>query len=810
MGTFKLFSPSVRWVFPTRPKAPRLSLLLTAAIAGVILLTLLFMFLPSIVGPAHAQGPGLGNLTYSPSELFQPIGVIQSPSGHGNAAMVNGYLMVIYSTDGGGSSGDGGIEFWDVSNPRTPVLVAQHDTIDTHGLREAHGFAFSNSYPGSYMVAQAVKGIQFWDLTDPSSIALLSYLDLPGINGGDYSGVWWVFWQAPYVYVAGTGNGLYVVDATDPANPLLVNQVPTGQIGGINPGTVFAVGNLLVLMEAAAGGYATMDISDPTNPVLIQVFAGKNGYSHVFAAGKILTSGGNGDPAKMYVHDVTHDGAISYVGEVGSGLGNGGYGSYQDGFFHSGFSSKYAKFDIANLTQVGSGSSGIGGRDEDFGQVLGNLVFVGNDHPGGSALIVHQTAPDTVGPDVRWAHPQNGSVDVALSSRVGVSMSDNVEIASVTSTTFTVRPVGGFPVTGKYSVQMGLVNFAPDASLQPDTTYEVVVSGVKDLVGNVGGTWVSQFTTTSLISNVNTASGQPYEVGIFAVGQPAYIDDPYSFTSQFPAIFDGQQYIRTSNADRTGTGSGFLTFDVTTNTDVYVLYDAGASQVPSWLGDGSWSLTGDTVGNTNPVGDQVVYTKNFPAGTVSLGGNADAPMVGANSMYNVVVIGESSAASPRCTIGPPQQAQVAASVGFDTSGVSGAQPITYSWDFGDGSPPTSPATVSSATHSYSDPGRYGVVLTVENALGTSGCSAVQILHTPVTAAPASSSSSITHNGAHAFNVNPDNNTVTAISESSLAKVWEAPVGDNPRTLAQAPNGNIWVVNSDDATSSVLAPVDGSL
>ena len=246
---------------------------------------------------------------------------------------------------------------------------------------------------------------------------------------------------------------------------------------------------------------------------MIQVFAGKNGYSHLFAAGKILTSGGNGDPTKMYVHDVAHNGAISYAGEVGSGLGNGGYGSYQDGFFHSGFSSKYAKFDIANLTQIGSGTSGIGGRDEDFGQVVGNLVFVGNDHPGGSALIVHQTAPDTVGPEVHWVHPQNGAVNVALSSRVGVSMSDNVDIASVTSTTFTVRTLGGFPVTGKYSVQMGLVNFAPDAPLQPDTTYEVVVSGVKDLVGNVGGTWASQFTTTSLISNVNVASGQPYEVG---------------------------------------------------------------------------------------------------------------------------------------------------------------------------------------------------------------------------------------------------------------------------------------------------------
>ena len=122
------------------------------------------LLLPS---QAHAQGPGLGNLTYGPNEMFKAISVINSPNGHGKVAMVNGYLMVIYSSDGGGNSGNGGIEFWDVSDPRNPVMVVRHDNFDTHGLREPHGFGFSNSYPGDYMVAQGVDGIQFWELSDP-------------------------------------------------------------------------------------------------------------------------------------------------------------------------------------------------------------------------------------------------------------------------------------------------------------------------------------------------------------------------------------------------------------------------------------------------------------------------------------------------------------------------------------------------------------------------------------------------------------------------------------------------------------------
>ena len=120
---------------------------------------LLFLFFQSVLWSSFplpqtwAEGPGLGNLFYSSEEVLTPISIISSPRGHGNVAMVNGYLMVIYSSDGGGTPGDGGIEFWDVSNPQSPQLVIQYDNSDTHGLREAHGFGFSNSYPKEYLVA---------------------------------------------------------------------------------------------------------------------------------------------------------------------------------------------------------------------------------------------------------------------------------------------------------------------------------------------------------------------------------------------------------------------------------------------------------------------------------------------------------------------------------------------------------------------------------------------------------------------------------------------------------------------------------
>jgi PKD repeat protein len=131
-------------------------------------------------------------------------------------------------------------------------------------------------------------------------------------------------------------------------------------------------------------------------------------------------------------------------------------------------------------------------------------------------------------------------------------------------------------------------------------------------------------------------------------------------------------------------------------------------------------------------------------------------------MYNVVVVPKAGQTEPHCTLHSSPAARVNTAVQFAVESIVGSQPITYAWDFGDGSTLT-----SSARHTYAAPGRYGVVLTVRNAHGQSSCALVQIVHHALTAQPAVASSSIVHNGGYAFNVNPDNHTVTAINEKTL-------------------------------------------
>ncbi|MEZ4310640.1 MAG: Ig-like domain-containing protein [Polyangiaceae bacterium] len=471
------------------------------------LLALLFA-----ASPARADGPGLPNLTYDPSEVMTVIGHIGkengSPRGHGTLSFHRGYLTVIFSQDSG--KGDGGFAFYDIADPKNPQLVASKDDDETEDIRESHGYG----YWGDYVVLQASLGVQFWDWSDVTAPKMASYLHLPGVAASDYiGGAWWAFWQAPYVYVGGSQNGLFIVDASDPESPKLVdrgddrpNPIPTVALGGFRAGPVFAAGNLLVLSGMDDPGYAVLDIRDPKNPLLLATkrIGMPKVYSALFNGGRIY---GAGDDIHVHVHDISDPFKILPLGMSELIGDKGGYLSVQDSFVHVGASKNYAKVDISGTAPypvVGTASSNVPGRDEDFGTVLGNLVAISDDHGNGSFLVPHQAAPDTTPPAVNFQSPAGGSTGVALTARVGLTFTDQIDHRKVSSTTFTVRPLGGSALPGRYSYQTNILNFSPDAPLLPDTTYEILLpkDGLTDLAQNpLAEAYVSYFSTGAAVDN---------------------------------------------------------------------------------------------------------------------------------------------------------------------------------------------------------------------------------------------------------------------------------------------------------------------
>ena len=137
------------------------------------------------------------------------------------------------------------------------------------------------------------------------------------------------------------------------------------------------------------------------------------------------------------------------------------------------------------------------------------------------------------------------------------------------------------------------------------------------------------------------------------------------------------------------------------------------------------------------------------------------------------------------------------SANFTLSSTGGA--AQYEWNFGDGTRLVSGAT--SVAHTYSNPGRYLVRVSVVGGAGQSQ-SFEQLVFAPLTDNAPTHSSTLVAADELLWNVNPDNNSVTAMNISGVQH--RVPVGESPWALASTADGaRLWVSNKDSASLSVI-------
>lgn len=452
---------------------------------------------------AAAQiGPGLPQATFTDAEMYKPIATLKMPEpfGHNLVSMHKGYLMVVFAPDH--MLPGGGLRFYDMSDPRKPVIVSTLNTPQTQEFVEAHGYGTSSSYPGDYAVFQSRTGIQFWNLTDVRNPKLIKDMALPSINGGGYdNGVFCVFWQAPYVYTASSSHGIHVVDAKDPANPRLVKQLPLSQTGNFRVGLIFAIGNLLVAsavgLDGSSHGYSLFDISNPENPQALSIPTGlPDIYACIPNGNKIYGTGLDG---KLYIHDISDPRNVKLAAaseKLADATGE--YIYIQDGYAMAAFYNGVHKVDLKTMKRVGIPMQSLGEAQEGHPVPLGNILVIGDDHSIGSGVVPHSAVPDRTGPSVNMVNPPPSAIGQALTSRIGLTLTDLIDMQSVGSASFILREAGGQALPGKYSGQMEIVNFSPDQALKPGTTYEIVVpqGGIKDVAGNAAPeAFLSRFTT---------------------------------------------------------------------------------------------------------------------------------------------------------------------------------------------------------------------------------------------------------------------------------------------------------------------------
>lgn len=857
----------------------------------------------ALADPLPLKGPGLGNLTYTQAELFKPASWIRRDAegvpetypgrkayGLNAGIMHNGYFLTLFAPDSG--AGPGGFLLYDVSNPRAIRLVKRLYEPEgrTSEFREAHSFGTATIGGKNFVVVATTKGIEFWDFTDINDIKQVKKLALPTVNAGDYTNVsWQLWWQAPYVYVASANDGVYVVDARDPANAVLANRgagkpnpVPIGELGGFRIGPIFTMGNHMVLSSMDNGdGFASLDISDPLNPKVLDTVGSNPYYYATCFDGLNLHASARGGGAHMYSYNLAD--RSRFVAEdnrlvIDEQL----YCGTQDHYVFQGAQLKVHKVDVSNPLQhveVGRGGMFPAGSEEeshsDHGQVapFGNLLFIGNDHGSGSGFMVHATAPDTTRPVVKQVSPAAGARQQALTSRIGLGLSDSILPESVHSGSFIVRQVGGNTIGGTYSVQLGIINFFPSQPLLPSTEYEVFLpaNGVKDYAGNaIGADFHSTFTTgnatdialahywtlaKTLADQVGqnngtaTASDAFESIGLnFAqrTGGVALKDD--NVASVLGGTASLSFYMKTTQVgtnapwtapgifgrDQNGGGDDVFWGWIDNNGQLNLSVGDVAANNPGTksqtaVNDGNWRhvvMTRDAASGAQAVYvDGVKTSSTGRAGTLGLGNRFQLlGQIQGNTNFFKGVLADVRVYNRVLSDNDVAQLRVLPVVGDPALGagpklVNGqlefnptvlGNSAQYSWNFGDGTR-SAFASQPRITYTYTRPGHYNVTLTVRNANGAESYYTYLVtVIAPVTTIAPTHATNITGDASTVYSVNPDSGTVAAIDAQTMVRRWEVRVGREPRTLAVGPDSRIWVTVQDEDKLVVLNPADGSV
>ena len=146
----------------------------------------------------------------------------------------------------------------------------------------------------------------------------------------------------------------------------------------------------------------------------------------------------------------------------------------------------------------------------------------------------------------------------------------------------------------------------------------------------------------SWVSNLKAESGRAYATGILQPGQPSYTDRPFEFTA-VPDALRGALMIRTANEDDRTQAERFLTFDLAMESTVIIAHDTRIKERPVWLT--AFADTDQTVTSEDTTFH--LWSKDFPAGPVVLGGNINGKQ--RDGFANYVVIVQPRPLSPPAT-----------------------------------------------------------------------------------------------------------------------------------------------------------------
>jgi hypothetical protein len=286
------------------------------------------------------------------------------------------------------------------------------------------------------------------------------------------------------------------------------------------------------------------------------------------------------------------------------------------------------------------GESGHQISDITFSNVHLNL-------PGGGAAMNPETVPTDNGdynPDSLSTRPAYGFY---LHNVSGITFTDS----SLTFSKNDERPA--FIANAGSNISLNGVTVQPGTGSPFDVGFEGIggycTSGITTTTGaaprisslegstpgtSCGGSGGGVVLSGLSVADSANASDWSIQSG-FGAGDTLYGDRTYTVAS-VPSALQGDAWIRDANASKSFTGSPLVSFTISQAATVYVAVDTRVGE-RSWMTSGGWTDTGTTVTDDESGATRTfeVYSKSYPAGTVSLGPDADTADTG--SMYLIIV-----------------------------------------------------------------------------------------------------------------------------------------------------------------------------
>ncbi|HVS59011.1 MAG TPA: beta-propeller fold lactonase family protein [Candidatus Saccharimonadales bacterium] len=554
-----------------------------------------------------AMRVSIGSTTYATGQLYisgsinsTPVATIASTNGGQDNPFVQGKYLYAVSGGTSGNSYNGALTITDITNPASP--------------QAAGSLSLGTSYPGAgvvfvaghyaYIVTSGNSGntntgyLLIVDVSNPNSPTLVNTSPLSfGANSSTDN----IYVSGHYAYINAEGttansyaSKLYVVDVSNPANPVVVNTGGTAGADATNAAFtgLYVSGRYAYVAENYTGGtnhykLLVYDVSNPASPSLVgNTSTNLTQPMNIFVQGRyayVVNQGSSGN-GNLAVFNIANPASPTYLTSASTGTGSYPLYAFIQGRYAyvttlGTTAGSIETFDVStpnsSITQVGSGISTGSSVYAWYPFASGRYLYV--TESGTNQIAVYDLG-GTYSQQLEAGGAEFGTLQIDNSAAFagdasiqgGLNIGQSLQVGAGLSVNGVINSVSGYSINGTAGT-------SPSCSGGQVLSNIVVSGGIitgGSCATNGGGiaptlqdTYNNSGTTNPQIQLSSTNGGLKVRDASSTVGNILQVQDSTGAATYFAVTSSG---VTTPEVKHTGNGGdSYLLFGNTNGTQLY-------------------------------------------------------------------------------------------------------------------------------------------------------------------------------------------------------------------------------------------------